>query len=1110
MKIVDANKACSNIAYLFSEVCAIYPITPSSPMAENIDTMTHTDTLNLYNVKPKVVEMESEQGAAGALHGALMSGSLATTFTASQGLLLMIPNMYKIAGELWPGVIHCASRSLATHALSIFGDHQDVYVARQTGWCMLASTNVEDAQNLAAVAHLSAIKGSLPFVHFFDGFRTSHEINTINPLSYEDLLPLIDQEALKSFKKRALNVGSNMQYGMSETEDIYFQSMEAKNEYYNKMPDIVNNYMKDINKLTGKEYKPFNYYGDKEATNVIVAMGSVCDTIKLVVNDLVNNGEKVGLIEVHLYRPFSKDYLMSVLPKTTQKIAVLDRTKEQGSIGEPLYLDIVAALQGSNIEIVGGRYGLSSKNTTPAQIKAVYNMLNNKLVNSFTIGINDDLTHLSLPIDDYYLDLDCNEIKIYGFGSDGMVSASKEMLNIAGTELNKHVQGYFEYDSKKSGGVTICHLRFSDQAINAPYYVENPSVVVITKDEYFNRFDMLNQVKDNAYVLINTIKNEKEFNDFLPNKVKQIILDKKLSINIINAEKIAFENNLKGKINKIIEVNILRLLGIEKAQELVVNATKKAFASKGEDIVNNNINAINSALGLVKEINISLSNEEHEEKKKDIYDLINARCGNDLSVSEILPIANGAFPCGLAKKEKRNVSGLTPVWNSETCIQCGMCAMVCPHAVIRNFAVKDKTLGKPMLGNPDYNFFVGISNKDCTGCGLCTSICPSHSLELKENVSSTDKLFKKYQNPELFNKYTIKGASLSKPFFEFSGACAGCGETPYIRLLTQLFGEKLVIANATGCSSIYGGSAPSTPYSIPWANSLFEDNAEFGYGLHISYEQKKEQIRKVMEMSLESVDNDTKELFNQYLENEDDEKITKDVMNKLKDDCIPKELINLKEYMPARTVWVLGGDGWAYDIGYNGIDHILHSNENIKILVLDTEVYSNTGGQASKATKNGAVAKFADSGKHTSKKDLFKIASGIENVYVASVSLGANMMHTITAFKEAEEHQGPAIIIAYCPCIEHGIKKGMSCSISEEKLAVECGYVLLMRYKDNELLLDSKEPDFEKYQEYLNGEVRFNSLKIKNPEEADALLNKQKENAINRYNYYKSINKKAN
>ena len=1001
MKIVDANKACSNIAYLFSEVCAIYPITPSSPMAENIDAMTHTDTLNLYNVKPKVVEMESELGAAGALHGALMSGSLATTFTASQGLLLMIPNMYKIAGEMWPGVIHCAARSLATHALSIFGDHQDVYAARQTGWCMLASTNVEDAGNLAAVAHLSAIKGSLPFVHFFDGFRTSHEINTINPLTYEELLPLIDHEALAKFKKRALNVGCNMQYGMSETEDIYFQSMEAKNEYYNKMPDIVNEYMEEINKLTGKEYKPFNYYGDKDANYVIVAMGSVCDTIKLVVNDLVEKGEKVGLIEVHLYRPFSKDYLLKVLPKSTQKIAVLDRTKEQGSIGEPLYLDIVAALQGSNIEIVGGRYGLSSKNTTPAQIKAIFNMLESKLVNSFTIGINDDVTNLSLPIDDYHLDLNCDEIKIFGFGSDGMVSASKEMLNLAGIELKKYVQGYFEYDSKKSGGVTICHLRFSDNQINAPYYVENPSVVVITKDEYFNKFDMLEDVKDEAYILINTIKNEKEFNEFLPNKVKQSILDKKLSINIINAEKIAFENNLKGKINKIIEVNILNLLGIKNAQELVINATKKAFASKGEDIVNNNINAINSSLGLVKEIKITLSKKEEKEKKLDIYDLMNARCGNNLSVKDVSPIANGAFPCGLAKKEKRNVSGLTPDWNSETCIECGMCAMVCPHAVIRNFAVKDKTIGKPMLGQPDYNFFVGISNKDCTGCGLCTSICPSHSLELKENVEPTDKLFKKHQNPELISKYTIKGASMQKPFFEFSGSCAGCGETPDVRLLTQLFGEKLVIANATGCSSIYGGSAPSTPYSIPWANSLFEDNAEFGYGLHISYEQKREQIRNVMEASLESVDKETKELFNKYLENENDEKITKEVMNALKDENIPHELVNLKEYMPARTVWVLGGDGWAYDIGYNGIDHILHSNENIKILVLDTEVYSNTGGQASKATKNGAVAKFADGGKHTSKKDLFKIASGIENVYVASVSLGANMMHTITAFKEA-------------------------------------------------------------------------------------------------------------
>lgn len=1106
MKIMDGNKACSSIAYLFSEVCSIYPITPSSPMAENIDYLSHTDKNNLYNTKPKVVEMESEAGAAGAMHGALLTGSLATTFTASQGLLLMIPNMYKIAGECLPGVIHTASRSLATHALSIFGDHSDIYSARSTGFCMLCSTSVEDAGNMAAVAHLSSIKGSLPFVHFFDGFRTSHELNTINILNETDLLPLIDYDALELFHKRCLNINHDSVFGTSQTEDVFFQCTEARNTLYDNMPNIVNDYMKEINKLTGKDYKPFNYYGSANAKYVIVAMGSVCDTIKNVINN--SNDDSLGLIEVHLYRPFSQKYLLDVLPITTEKIAVLDRAKEPGASGEALYLDIVNSLKEKNITICGGRYGLSSKNTTPSDIASVYHMLKTNIKNNFTIGINDDVTNLSLEKVEFNVVSPWQEFKIYGFGSDGMVSASKNTLSLLHENLNKFVQGYFEYDSKKSGGVTISHLRISDEKINAPYYVEHPSIIVITKDEYFKKYDMLSSATSGAYVLINTIKTEEELNNFLPDDVKAIIHAKGLKINIINAEKIAYECNIKGKINKIIEVNILKLLGINNAEELVNNSIIKEFTTKGKEIVDNNINAVKMALNAVKMVNIdNKENGYNLPIGKTIYEKMELRKGNTLSVKDVLPIARGAFPIATSKYEKRNISSLTPDWNSEKCIECGMCAFVCPHGVIRAHAIKDKTKGKPFIGNDEYNYYIGISNEDCTGCGLCVNICPTKSLELKENVKPTSELFDTYTDPEIVNKFTIKGASLANPKFAFSGACAGCGETPYIRLLTQLYGDEIVIANATGCSSIYGASSPCIPYSIPWANSLFEDNAEFAYGMHISYMQKKDQIKNVINMAMPSLEEDKQKLLTNYLENENSSKVTIDTYNNLGDVNIPKELITLKDYLPKRTIWAIGGDGWAYDIGYNGLDHILHSNENIKILVLDTEVYSNTGGQASKSTKLGAVAEFADFGKKTNKKDLFKIASGIEGVYAASISMGSNMMHTIKVFKEAMEHNGPAIIIAYCPCIEHGIKGGMGGSISEEKLAVDCGYTLLMRY-DGEYHLDSPEPDFNKYEEFLNNEVRYKALKIKDSTYAEEILQKQKDNAIKRYNYYKDLSQK--
>lgn len=1108
-KQVDGNIACSKIAYLFSEICSIYPITPSSTMASNVDYLTSTTLKNIFGSTPRVIEMQSEAGAAGTMHGALLSGSLSSTFTASQGLLLMIPNMYKMAGECLPGVVHVASRTIATHALSIFGDHSDIYATRQTGFCMLSSSNVADSQNLAVVAHLAAIKGSLPFVHFFDGFRTSHELNTIEEIKEEEILKLIPWQELNEFKDRALNVGCGTQFGLAENEDIYFQSVEARNELYNKMPDIVNYYMEQVNNIMGTDYKPFNYYGNPNAENVIVAMGSVTDTIKLVVDKINQNGGKVGLINVHLYRPFSSKYLVDVLPTTVKNIAVLDRTKEAGCIGEPLYLDVVSALKDKDINIVGGRYGLSSKNTTPRDIYSVYKMLEGTLQNNFTIGIVDDVTNLSLPSYDFEVGLDAREIKIYGFGSDGMVSASKELLKIISNEDN-YVQGYFEYDSKKSGGVTVSNLRWSKNEINAPYYVNNPEMVVVTKEEYFHKFAILDNIKNGGILLINTNKKDSELNEFLPTDVKEIIKTKNIKVYYIDASKIAIENNINGKINKIMEVIILKLLNVKNGFEIVSNLIKETFVTKGEDVINNNLNALKSSIdNLLMLENVTIS-EESVKLKKNIFEKINARMGNSLKVSELVPYRNGAFPWDLSKNEKRNTSYSVPVWDIDKCIQCGKCNIVCPHGVIRPLLLKDK-VGKECLGNKDYNYYLAISEKDCTGCGLCIKNCPTNALSFGkgclENNLIVEKYFDTYENPSFMNEFTMKGASFKKSKFNFNGACAGCGETSYIKLLTQIYGEELVIANATGCSSIYGGSAPSTPYSIPWANSLFEDNAEFALGIHASYKQKRDQIERIMKSCASSVDNEVKELFELWLENKEDAKITKEIKDKLSDKNIPKELTDLLAYIPARVVWALGGDGWAYDIGFGGLDHVMSQDENVKCLVLDTEVYSNTGGQASKSSKMGAVAEFADFGKKTYKKDLFRIAMSYPNCYVASISLGSNIMHTIKVFKEAMEHKGPALIIAYSPCVEHGIRTGMSCAISEGALAVEVGYQMLMRYipEEDKLVIDSKEPDFSRYHEFLENEVRFNALKIKDKALAEELLNKQKDNAIKRYNYYKKL-----
>lgn len=1111
-KVIDANKMCSNIAYLFSEVAAIYPITPSSPMASNIDYLNHTDKKNLFNQPVSLIEMQSEAGAVGAMHGALITGSLATTFTASQGLLLMLPNMYKIAGEMLPGVIHVASRTIATHALSIFGDHSDIYAARGTGFCMLASTNIEDVRVNAVVAHLASIKGSLPFLHFFDGFRTSHELRTINEIEDTEFLKLINYKEINNFKSRMLNVDHTIQKGMSSNEDIYFQTVEARNTAYQRMPEIVAALMEKANEITHTNIKPFNYYGEDDAKNIVIAMGSVVDTIKLVVEEENKKGAKLGVVEVHLYRPFSSEYLKNVIPKTTEKIAVLDRTKEAGSSGEPLYLDVLAALKDSNVQIVGGRYGLSSKNTTPTDIYSVFKMLENKeLKNNFTISIEDDVTYLSLKKEEYTLNLDAKEILIYGFGSDGMVSASKDLLSIASLKLDKPVDGYFEYDSKKSGGVTVSNLRIKNKEFSAPFYVTNPDLVVVTKDEYFEKFAMLENIKAGGILLINTI-DPKALDQKIKKHDKEIIKEKNISVYCINASSLANKNNIKGKINKIMEVLILNGLGIPNATELVSENIRENFKNKGEEVIRNNINAILGAQENLYKLNLTEEGSEQKEPHT-LFEKIESRLGNTIPVSELLEVKDGTFQGGTSKLEKRKIADKVAKWIAENCIECGMCSYVCPHSVIRSFKTEDKTMGKPLLGNDKYNYLVSISEADCTSCGLCINICPGKqgkkALEFgtfdTEKQKISDYYFNEYENPEVEKKDTVKDLSFVKPSFEFSGACAGCGETSYIRILTQLLGKKLVIANATGCSSIYGGSIPSTPYKVPWANSLFEDNAEFAYGMLTSYKQKRKQIETIMTSSMEAVTKEVQDIFSHWLENKEDFMITYKIKEQLKNAEIPKDLSDLLDYIPARSVWAIGGDGWAYDIGFGGIDHVLSSNENIKILVLDTEVYSNTGGQMSKSSKIGQVAEFADYGKRNAKKDLFKIAMSYSNCYVASICLGANFQQTIKALKEADAHNGPAIVIAYAPCVEHGIKGGMSCTTEEQKLAVEVGYQLLMRYNplEEKLYLDSKEPNFDEYEKFLDNETRYHALKIKDQNLANILLNENKQNAIKRYKEYK-------
>ena len=1100
MKVIDGCNTCANMAYNLSDISFIYPITPSSPMASQIDNLGGKGVKNIFNDTVNVVEMQSEAGAAGALHGALNAGMLASTFTASQGLLLMIPNMYKIAGEMLPAVIHVAARSLATQALSIFGDHQDIYATRSTGFCMLASTNVQDAHNLALIAHLSAIESSLPFLHFFDGFRTSHEYNTIKEIDKSVVEKLVNYDKIKEFRSRALNSGKAITKGTAQNEDIYFQSMEARNKDYQNVPDIVNSYMEKLNKEIGTDYKAFNYYGSPKAKYVIIAMGSVCDTIKTLLDSL--NNKNYGLVEVHLYRPFSQEYLLKALPKSVKSVAVLDRTKEQGSVGEPLYLDVCAALTSTSINVLGGRYGLSSKNTTPNNMFDVFKMLEKDPRNNFTVGIEDDVTNTSLK--HYSINIPCHfrEFKIYGYGSDGMVSASKDILKVLGKD--KYVQGYFEYDSKKSGGVTISHLRLDDKEIKAPYYVTNPELVVVSKDEYFHKFNMIEGLNTSGSLLVNTKRTEVEFNRFIPDNVKKELKKKNIKVYIINAEDLAIKNNIKGKISLIMEAAILHLLKVANYENILIEDIKTRFKTKGEDIVNSNINCVKEFKDSL--IQIKLNNEDGFKmpEDKNIFDTINKRKGNELKVSELLEFKDGTFPGGTTKEEKRKMSNYVPKWDKEKCIECGFCALVCPHAVVRPFLLdkdsKYKDEAKESI-DKTHDFIVSCSEADCTGCGLCVKNCPKNCFTFGEFDQSkqdmADDLFNNYKNPEL-PLTTIKNIELREPLFEFSGACAGCGETPYIKLLTQIVGKKLVIANATGCSSIYGASCPNTPYKVSWGNSLFEDNAEYGFGLLNSYKYFRNRIAKILEEKNE------KELLDKFINFGNDYNKMLELKDYLKN-IIPDDLL---DYVTPKSVWTIGGDGWAYDIGFGGLDHVLSSNENVKVLVLDTEVYSNTGGQSSKSSHYGQVAEFANMGKRTSKKDLFKIAMNYPNIYVGSISLGANMMQAIKVLKEAEEHNGPAIVIAYSPCIEHGISGGMSNSIAEEKLAVETGYVLLMRYFDNKLYLDSSEPNFDKYDEFLSNEVRYKSLKIKNEKEASKLLEINKNNAINRYKEYKELNDK--
>ena len=1169
MKTMDGNEAAAYASYAFTEVAGIYPITPSSPMADYTDLWAAQGKKNLFGMPVKVVEMQSEGGAAGTVHGSLQVGALTTTYTASQGLLLKIPNMYKIAGQLLPGVIHVSARSLAAQALSIFGDHQDIYACRQTGFAMLASGSVQEVMDIAGVAHLAAIKGRVPFLHFFDGFRTSHEIQKVEVMDYAHFDRLLDREALQKFRDNALNPESPKTRGTAQNDDIYFQTRELSNRFYNAVPDIVANYLAEISKITSRDYKPFNYYGDPEATRVIVAMGSVTQTLEEVVDYLNAKGEKVGIIKVHLYRPFSTKYLFDVMPKSVKKIAVLDRTKEPGSLGEPLYLDIKAAFYGQKDApvIVGGRYGLSSKDVDPAQMLAVFENLNqSEPKDGFTVGIVDDVTFTSLPTGEKISlsDESVKECLFYGLGADGTVGANKNSIKIIGDKTDLYAQAYFAYDSKKSGGYTRSHLRFGKKPIRSTYLVSNPHFVACSVAAYLEIYDVIDGIRENGTFLLNSIWDAEQTIAKLPNKVKKILASKNINFYIINATKLAHDIGLKNRTNTIMQSAFFKLADIipfEDAQKYMKEYAHKAYAKKGEAIVQMNYNAIDvGANGLIKvpvdPAWANLADDEQKDEKyignsfiENVVKPINAARGDSLPVSAFIGYEDGHFEAGTTAYEKRGVGVMVPKWIEQNCIQCNQCAFVCPHAVIRPFLIDENELSAAPDGVKEHNleakgkevkglkYKIQVSPLDCTGCELCAQNCPSKEKSLvmvpleeelgKNEQENADYLFKKVAyKDDLMNKESVKGVGFAKPLFEFHGACPGCGETPYITLITRLFGERMIVANATGCSSIYGGSAPSTPYTtndegkgVAWANSLFEDNAEFGMGMNVAMETMRHRIEDIMRNNIDSVPNALSALYNDWINFKNDgektQEITKNLLPILEQNLSApgvKEILELKKFLVKKSQWIIGGDGWAYDIGFGGLDHVLASGENVNVLVLDTEVYSNTGGQSSKSSRAGSIAQFTASGKPAQKKDLGYIAMTYGNIFVAQINSNASQANVIKAIAAAEAYDGPSLIIAYSPCIAHGIKGGLSQSGGQGELATKCGYwptylydPRLLKEGQNPLKITSKEPDWSLYEEFLLNEVRYNSLKKTNPEHADELLAKNKADAQRRYRQLKRL-----
>ena len=1162
MKTMDGNTAAAYISYAFTDVAAIFPITPSSPMAEWVDENSARGLKNIFGQPVKVMEMQSEAGAAGAVHGSLQAGALTTTYTASQGLLLMIPNMYKIAGELLPSVFHVSARALATSALNIFGDHQDVMAARQTGFAMLAEGSVQEVMDLSAVAHLAALKARIPFVNFFDGFRTSHEIQKVELLQYDELKELVDMEAVEEFRRRALNPNKPVTRGTAQNPDIYFQEREAVNKFYDAVPEIVESYMKEITKLTGREYNCFDYYGAADAERVIVAMGSVTDLIEETVDYLNAKGEKVGLIKVRLFRPFSNERLIKAMPKTVKKVAVLDRTKEPGAAGEPLYLEVKNAFYGLENApvIVGGRFGLGSKDTVPADIVAVYENLNKEdAKNGFTLSIVDDVTNTSLePVGDIDTTPEGTKAcKFWGLGSDGTVGANKSAIKIIGDHTDMYAQGYFAYDSKKSGGVTISHLRFGKQPIKSPYLINKADFVACHNQSYVNKYFVLDGLKKNGTFLLNTIWTPEEVAEHLPASYKRFLAENNIKFYTLNAVKIAQEVGLGGRINMIMQSAFFKLANIipvEDAVKYLKDAVVTSYGKKGEKVVNMNHAAIDKGIDAIVEITVpaewaNAKDEVVEAKEvpafiKNIVEPMNRLEGDKLPVSAFNGMEDGTFEPGTAAYEKRGIGINIPEWIADNCIQCNQCAYVCPHATIRPFLLTEEeaknapastklVAAKALKTEEPMQFTMAVSTLDCTGCGNCAQVCPAKekALVMKPQHTQEDQIeawdycvndVAPKKNP--MNKNTVKGSQFEQPLFEFSGACAGCGETPYAKLITQLFGDRMMIANATGCSSIWGGSAPSTPYTTnhnghgpAWANSLFEDNAEFGLGMFLGVKAIRERLVDLAGKAIEAgVKPEAKEALEAWIAEVDNGEGTRDradaVVAALQGETneFAKEILKDQDYLAKRSQWIFGGDGWAYDIGYGGVDHVLASGEDVNILVMDTEIYSNTGGQASKSTPTAAIAKFAAAGKRTKKKDLGIMAMSYGYVYVAQVNMGADKNQTLKAIAEAEAYQGPSLIIGYAPCINHGIKIGMGNSQQEAKRATDCGYWAMYRYNPqlkgtkNPFALDSKEPKAD-FKEFLMGEVRYASLAKAFPEAADALFEKTYNDAMERLAGYKKL-----